>query len=179
MFAGSCNLGFTRMDEIKNGIAIQDVNGDSLGVKRERRGERKDRGARGGEREGREEQQTNWKHTGRRRAKCVQVSQAAGRLAVGQTVLTRCIVLPIVPLLLPPLAMSYLKTLPSVGRSKGLLVACELGLISLCFGLALPCALAVLPQRMAIPVSSLEPQFQNRTDKEGRKIDTVYANKGL
>lgn len=138
MFAGSFNLGFTRMDEVKNGIRVADEHGEVLGV-----------------------------------------SQAAGRLAVTQTILTRCIFLPIVPLILPPVVMNYLKKIPSFARNKPLLVLSELGLISLCFGLALPCALAVLPQRMAIPVSSLEPGFQDRYDKEGRKIDTVYANKGL
>jgi hypothetical protein len=41
-------------------------------------------------------------------------------------------------------------------------------------------ALAALPQKMVLPVSGLEPEFQGRVDgKTGLPITELYGNKGL
>ena len=40
----------------------------------------------------------------------------------------------------------------------------------MCMGLALPCALALLPEEMEIDVNELEEEFHNLKDKDGKKI---------
>jgi len=107
------------------------------------------------------------------------LSLAAGQMGVMQTVLSRSCFLPIAPMVLPVFAMK------AIGRSIPVLtigalgVVTELVLITGCISTMLPCALALLPQKMEIPVSKLEPQFQNLTDSKGQQITKVFANKGL
>jgi tricarboxylate carrier len=132
-FAGSCNVAFTRMGEITNGVEIRSHDGELLGK-----------------------------------------SKVAGKLAVAQTVGSRCLFLPVFPLLMPPTIMSVLKMAP--GPAK---IAVEVTTIALCMGLALPAALALLPQRMEIPAANLEPEFQQLRDGAGNAITHVYADKGL
>jgi len=55
----------------------------------------------------------------------------------------------------------------------------ELCLITGCISGMLPVALSLLPQRMEIDVSKLEPQFQNLKNAKGEPITKVFANKGL
>lgn len=69
------------------------------------------------------------------------VSQEAGKYAVFNTIITRILFLPMAPLLIPPLVMK-MANLPA-GPLK---VAVEVGVIALCMGVALPCALALQPQ---------------------------------
>lgn len=58
-------------------------------------------------------------------------------------------------------------------------VVAQLVVITSCLGAALPMAMGMFPQRAAFKTSDLEPQFHNLIDKQGRKIDTLYSNKGL
>ena len=58
-------------------------------------------------------------------------------------------------------------------------MAAEIFTITACMAVALPCALALQPQTMALNVASLEPEFQGRRDARGEEIVTVYASKGL
>jgi len=45
---------------------------------------------------------------------------------------------------------------------------------------ALPAAIGLFPQIGEVNVKKLEPQFHNLVDKKtGKKIETVYYNKGL
>jgi len=44
---------------------------------------------------------------------------------------------------------------------------------------ALPCAIGAFPQRQRIHVSNLEPEFQDRQDRKGEKIDYVWFNRGV
>lgn len=44
---------------------------------------------------------------------------------------------------------------------------------------SMPLAMAVFPQRGSVSSSSLEAKFQNIVDKNGRRIDTFFFNKGL
>lgn len=101
------------------------------------------------------------------------MSVRAGQQAVLSTVSTRSCCLPIPVLLVPPLVMSLLPV------SGALAVLAEGLVIIVCMGVALPCALAMLPQEMEIPVSSLEPKFQKLVDSAGKPILSVFANKGL
>jgi hypothetical protein len=77
------------------------------------------------------------------------LSSKAGIICVGQTAITRCVLVPCSCLLIPPVVMSQLgrmKLLPQSSRSR-LLV--ELSVIYLSLQLALPAALAVFPQVMS------------------------------
>ena len=69
-----------------------------------------------------------------------------------------------------------MKLAPSSPRGKMLL---ELGIIYLSLQAALPAALAVFPQRTEFDVHKLEPQFRGLSDRFGKPITKVYANKGL
>jgi len=107
------------------------------------------------------------------------VSKKAGALAVGKTVLTRSLFLPLFPLLAPPVIMAALRKIPAIRTNKTIGLVTELTVITGCMSLALPAALALQPQRMTLTASSLEPQFHKIVDVSGRPITTVYANKGL
>jgi len=132
--AGTANIGFTRMDEVINGVNVFDRDGTDHGK-----------------------------------------SISAGRTAVFKTVTTRSCFLPIFPLLIPPAVMAALpfkpKTLPHNLASLVVITAC------LC--VALPMALAIEPGQMELSASSLETEFQNRKDSQGKPITVFYASKGL
>lgn len=101
------------------------------------------------------------------------MSLKAGQEAVLKTVLTRSCCLPIPVLLVPPVVMSML---PITGAAA---IAAEIGVIVCCLSVALPAALAILPQAMEISVASLEPEYQGLKDSKGNPITSVIANKGL
>lgn len=103
------------------------------------------------------------------------LSQMAGQQAVLQTVLTRSCFLPIFPMVVPPLIM---KSLPAIGFAP-VAIAVECVVIAGCIGFMLPVALSILPQKMELSVSKLEPQYQNLKDSKGNPVLTVFANKGL
>lgn len=44
---------------------------------------------------------------------------------------------------------------------------------------ALPAAIAVFPQRGSLKTEKMEEEFRNIRDKDGKKIDTLFYNKGL
>lgn len=103
------------------------------------------------------------------------VSREAGKQGVYRTILSRSLGLPIPVLVLPAIAMALVpKSVPPRAR-----MLVELGAItsSLCF--ALPATLAIFPQRMALDARSLEPQFHNLRNADGKPITTVFSNKGL
>ena len=106
--------------------------------------------------------------------KDVGISKSAGALAVYKTVTTRSLFLPVAPMLLPPVLMKVLNMRP--GNPA---LAIEIIVIALCMGLALPCALALLPEEMELDVNDLEKEFHNLKDKNGNAIRYLYAAKGL
>lgn len=136
--AGTTNLSFTRMDEIKNGINVSDSDGNVLGR-----------------------------------------SVSAGRLAVFKTVTTRSIFLPIIPILFPAVTTSVLVNAGIIAASSPAGIAVQLAVITASMAVALPAALAILPEIMEIPVDSLEEDFHGLVDKNGNPITIVYASKGL
>lgn len=107
------------------------------------------------------------------------LSVAAGQMGVLQTVLSRSCFLPIAPMVLPVFAMKALGRTVPVLTVGALGICTEIVCITGCISAMLPCALAILPQKMEIPVSKLEPQFQNLKDSKGQAITKVFANKGL
>jgi hypothetical protein len=44
---------------------------------------------------------------------------------------------------------------------------------------ALPAAIAVFPQRGSLKTEKMEKEFRDIRDKDGKKIDTLFYNKGL
>jgi len=103
-------------------------------------------------------------------------SLKAGQQGVLQTVVTRSCFLPIAPMVLPVIGM---KLLAPVLVIPALAVVAELVLITGCISGMLPVALSLLPQKMEIDVSKLEPEFQGLKDTKGQPITKVFANKGL
>eukprot|EP00405_Crypthecodinium_cohnii_P022889 CAMPEP_0206471500 /NCGR_PEP_ID=MMETSP0324_2-20121206/31603_1 /ASSEMBLY_ACC=CAM_ASM_000836 /TAXON_ID=2866 /ORGANISM="Crypthecodinium cohnii, Strain Seligo" /LENGTH=395 /DNA_ID=CAMNT_0053945843 /DNA_START=78 /DNA_END=1265 /DNA_ORIENTATION=- len=104
------------------------------------------------------------------------MSQKAGQLGVAQTVLSRAVFLPIAPMVMPILFMKVLKPLMI---NKPVEMVTELCLITVCISGMLPVALSILPQKMEIDVSKLEPEFQGLKDASGNPVTKVFANKGL
>lgn len=107
------------------------------------------------------------------------ISSKAGLQCVGQTAVTRCVLVPCSCLLIPPVIMGRLgrmRLLPTSPRARMLV---ELAVIYLSLQLALPAALAVFPQTASFPVHSLEEKFHNLRRPDGSKVDILFANKGL
>lgn len=101
-------------------------------------------------------------------------SLIGGKTAVFQTVISRCILLPIVPMVLPGLVTQ------AIGITAfGPKLAAELSMIIVAYVGVMPACLAVLPQTMELDVKDLEPEFQNLYNKKGEKVTKVYGNKGL
>jgi len=104
------------------------------------------------------------------------ISLKAGQQGVLQTVITRSCFLPIAPMVMPIFGMKLLSPILIIPGSA---VVAELLLITVCISGMLPVALSLLPQKMPLSVSALEPEFQNLKDSKGNPITTVFANKGL
>jgi len=105
------------------------------------------------------------------------VSKAAAQSAVVNTVLSRNLLLPIAPMLLPPLLNAAVRSVVPLGPIAAA-VAETCFVAGSIYG-ALPVAIAVFPQEMKIDTSVLEPEFQNAVDASGKKIEYVLCNKGL
>merc|ERR1712196_350388 len=85
-------------------------------------------------------------------------SKNAAFAAVRDTVLSRNLLLPIAPMLLPPLANAALKAVVPLGPIAAAVAETSFVAGSI-FG-ALPVAIAVFPREMRISVSDLEPEFK-------------------
>jgi len=107
------------------------------------------------------------------------MSQAAGQMGVLQTVLSRSCFLPIAPMVMPIIGMKMIGSVAPALTVGAAGVVMEIVLITGCISGMLPVALALLPQRMEIPVSKLEAEYQNLKDSKGQAITKVFANKGL
>lgn len=109
----------------------------------------------------------------------VGTSKTAAWYAVGETAASRVInatpIMVIPPLILVRLQRSkFLK-----GKPKGVEILTNIGLIFATSLVALPFALGVFPQRRILPVTKLEPKFQDLKDKEGNKITELEFNRGM
>ncbi|OEJ82993.1 putative mitochondrial transport protein FSF1 [Hanseniaspora osmophila] len=110
----------------------------------------------------------------------VGVSKKAAVVAVGETAASRVInATPI--MVVPPLLMVRLQK--TILKNKSFMVQqlASLGIITLTSFVALPFALAAFPQHEAIALKHLEPELSNKqlTTKDGKKIETVYFNRGM
>jgi len=107
----------------------------------------------------------------------VGVSKAAAKKAVMDTVLSRNLLLPIAPMLLPPLLNAAVRSVVPLGPIAA--AVAETTFVAGSIYSALPVAIAVFPQEMKVPVSALEPEFQDKVDGSGKKLEYVLCNKGL
>lgn len=108
------------------------------------------------------------------------LSPAAGRIAVAKTALTRSIVFPMAPLLVPPIVMDLLKRIwPALSKNPRLAIPVELVTIIASMGLCLPAVIAAFPQEESVPAAWLEPKFRALRDSRGQPITEFTFNRGL
>lgn len=110
--------------------------------------------------------------------KTVGLSPAAGLQGIIESVVTRGWLLPAPILLVPPILAGAIRAAVPIPVG-GVGVVLDLVVLVGSMWAALPVCLAVQPQNMKIPVSKLEPEFQNLKDSKGKPIEFLYANKGL
>lgn len=134
--AGSANVAFTRLPELRYGAPVSAPDGTPLGT-----------------------------------------SKAAAQIAVSNTIASRILLQPIAPMLLPPLMFAALQSVLPLGAVAS--VVAQTTFVAVCSGCALPVAIAAFPQEMKIPITVLEPEFQQATDASGQRISMVLCNKGL
>lgn len=109
----------------------------------------------------------------------VGTSQEAAKRAVFQTMLTR-VVLPAPLLLIPPMTMMAIdRVTPLLKRFPKLRLPVEATVCVVAFVFGLPLAISLFPQEGSLPTMQAEPRFHNLVDSRGRKVDTLYFNKGL
>lgn len=83
-------------------------------------------------------------------------------------------------MVIPPLILVRLQRSKFLkGKPKGVEILTNIGLIFATSLVALPFALGVFPQRRILPVTKLEPKFQDLKDKEGNKITELEFNRGI
>lgn len=109
----------------------------------------------------------------------VGTSRSAAIHAVGETAASRVInATPVMAI--PPLILVKLqKTRFLKGKPKAVEILTNIGLIFATSLVALPFALAVFPQKRRIAVSSLESEFHDLKDKDGKKIEYLEFNRGI
>jgi hypothetical protein len=103
-------------------------------------------------------------------------SQIAGKYAVGYTILSRSVFLPIPIMVLPGLMSSYVSNRMlrnSVGKRGKLLI--DIGCIILSQAIALPLCIAAFPQKLEIRRRSLEPSISSIGDPN----EVLFVQKGV
>ena len=108
-------------------------------------------------------------------------SPKAGFQAVFQTLWTRCWMLPVALLIIPPVTLVAMRRLfTGLMANRAAALTIEIGVILGCLQQALPLALALAPVTLELDVADLEPEFRGLVDKTtGRPVEKVFANKGL
>ncbi|KAI8149437.1 putative mitochondrial transport protein fsf1 [Fennellomyces sp. T-0311] len=105
-------------------------------------------------------------------------SKKAGLAAISQVALSR--ILTNAPVLVfPPLILDRLQQKPYFQANPKALLPINFGLIAISMMSALPAAIAVFPQISALETASMEKEFQDLKDSNGKPITRLYYNKGL
>nr|CAD7401727.1 unnamed protein product [Timema cristinae] len=81
--------------------------------------------------------------------------------------------------MLTPIVMNWLEQKKFLVRYRWAAAPIQVGLVGLCLTFATPMCCALFSQKAAIPVSSLEPELQERINKLPSPPEVVYYNKGL
>lgn len=100
-------------------------------------------------------------------------SKVAAKKALMETAITRMF-LPAPILVIPPIIMSLLEKTAFFKRYPRVHLPVHASVVTICFGLALPVAIAIFPQYSKVDTASLEPEIQKLT-----KDTTLIYNKGL
>lgn len=103
----------------------------------------------------------------------VGTSKIAAKRALTETAITR-VVLPIPILIFPPIIMSVLERSKYLTYNRGMRIFWHSIVVTACFAIALPHAIALFPQNSQINVNELEDEFKDKTDQT-----VLYYNKGL
>nr|CAD7447694.1 unnamed protein product [Timema bartmani] len=82
-------------------------------------------------------------------------------------------------MVLTPIVMNWLEQKKFLIRYRWAAAPIQVGLVGLCLTFATPMCCALFSQKAAIPVSSLEPELQERINKLPSPPEVVYYNKGL
>jgi len=105
-------------------------------------------------------------------------SPRAGLYAVSQVALSR--ILSSFPVMVvPPLVLAQLQKTAWLKARPGMVMPVNLGLIATSLMTSLPMAIAAFPRIVPVGVEWLEEKFKELKDKEGRKVEVLYYNKGL
>ncbi|KAJ3044238.1 hypothetical protein HDV00_002916 [Rhizophlyctis rosea] len=105
-------------------------------------------------------------------------SKTAGFNAISQVAISR-VGTAFPALFLPGLIMSRLERTAWFRTNPRMAIPINLVTIAGSLMAALPCAVALFPQRASMPVSKLEASFAGKLDSRGRPLQTVYFNRGL
>ncbi|KAI8903337.1 Tricarboxylate/iron carrier [Gorgonomyces haynaldii] len=104
-------------------------------------------------------------------------SKIAGQSAISQVAISRIVTaapaLFVPGLILSRLENGFLKRHPRLTMPLNLLTVTGSLLV------ALPCAIALFPQKASMKVEKLEPEFQKMRDSKGNPLQSVYFNRGL
>ncbi|XP_062578380.1 sideroflexin-5-like [Saccostrea cucullata] len=100
-------------------------------------------------------------------------SKVAAEKALMETAVTRMF-LPAPILVIPPVIMSVLEKTVLFKKYPRINLPIHAAVVTICFGLALPVAIAIFPQYSKISTSHLEPEIQKLTNET-----TLIYNKGL
>ena len=103
-------------------------------------------------------------------------SKAAARTGVVNTIASRILLQPIAPMLFPPLMTAALHSVVPLGAVGG--IVAQTVFVATCSGCALPLAIAIFPQEIAIPTSALEPEFQGLVGIDGQGYVVWYHDVG-
>jgi hypothetical protein len=136
--AGCSNLVFMRLNEITEGTAVMDTDGQVRGK-----------------------------------------SIIAGKDAVFKTAIGRCCMVPCAVLLLPSIAMKIVTPMAVVKANPRLRTFVEIGCVYASLAVALPAAIAIYPSTTTFLADELEPEFHDLKDKNGEKVVSFVANKGM
>lgn len=77
---------------------------------------------------------------------------------------SRNVFLPIIPMLVPPVIMGGLSSVPIIAAGGAVAVVAELSVIAASLGVGLPLAIAVFPQETEISTAALEKEFREHFD---------------
>lgn len=105
-------------------------------------------------------------------------SKTIGWKAVTSTAMTR-LLMPVPPLLLPTITFYIMEKKRLVPKNKWVKAATDAAIFFAYLSLGPPLAWGIFEQTARTDVSSIEPEFQNLTDSQGRRITELYYNKGL
>ena len=102
-------------------------------------------------------------------------SQIAGKFAVGYTILSRSVFLPIPLMVVPGYLSQWILNRRRVPASRGVKLCVDVACIVLAQAIALPVCIAAFPQKLPLRHSQLEHHLFNESNKD----EKVYIKKGL